>query len=948
MENQNNITQAVASGSSYTLFDINHYKSRTSDISFSVEIPEEKAHIVTLAFQGTGTVKIYKNCVFACELAAAEDWVSWSDECLAGEIATYQIDNADGITALDLHENHITGFYVSRKLPLNKLMIYENDLQQLDCSNLTELQFLHMFSNPLCEDEAGVRAVIENLPSRASRAIGSIIFYPWYGLETLIEQTTVTDSEGNANLKYVKYPYYPEEKANFSHPENPHHSWLYDSASNYLLEEGRLYAIVSRGDANGSTNTSDAEEATSNTPDKILCYGAFTANEAEDGTVTYSLQEHTKLNNYHAIRKAAESDALPKNWVFGSAIMYSDDWEKCPWDFRQNHVADMWETAEKGFGLILGTMDSITLVFPGSKYLNVASFQNCCETPGYCDYTAKGTTHQKNFLKGDITHGDCILSVLCGNGADEDAAPDAEISYTIDGNAYTYAGSDSPLRFGYAPLCKLRLLDRQSTPAETEADRTIQILNAFSALTTKDCDTITSSTGYTPFPDATDDQSSDAYEGAEHWRELFTNFSANHILTVSAGNKGDELPYSCDTPTEYMYDALYGTSANAQTGVILTGALNREKQAAPFSQNSPAAKRARFKSQDYMSEYGQGIVAHKNIPVETETGIALTGKTAYVSGTSYASPMLNGMLMLLRNIYAKLPGANVSSFGKISPFMDYVRSNWCNRLEDQMDFAVGCGMPDAFAEPVGTHNFLAEQPLAGYMEPGKIGQPIRFLYDAKAVEPAKSDFTIKYDRQMFAATEQKELFPIRPANEAQTVALCSNSARANLTEGDESFYDRNFYENAITVSAVADDGDLQAISGESIEESYSEPEFTVFLLVDLVPEKLDADWDSNQGNIDTTVYPWFARITDSNYGSMEMEIKNGLSYAGNGGFCFTAKRMEWKLFDPNGTSTGHIPLACALENHFSNHTAAVLAIVNTARGLYTYLNGSQVGYMKKK
>ena len=69
-----------------------------------------------------------------------------------------------------------------------------------------------MFDNPTCKhdnSDGKLKECIETLPNRADKNMGSIIFYPWYGLETLIEQY----DGGN----YYKYPYLPAVKGNPYH-----------------------------------------------------------------------------------------------------------------------------------------------------------------------------------------------------------------------------------------------------------------------------------------------------------------------------------------------------------------------------------------------------------------------------------------------------------------------------------------------------------------------------------------------------------------------------------------------------------------------------------------------------------------------------------------------------------------------------------------------------------
>jgi hypothetical protein len=131
----------------------------------------------------------------------------------------------------------------------------------------------------LCDEEeyeVNLENTIKSLPNRADKAIGSIVFYPWYGLEKLI----CKDSGNN----WIKYP-------------NNH--------APLEFEDDRLYGVVN------------------------------------DNTITYytykngGLVNHTSMNRHHTLRKNYESNiTLAKNWLFGSAIQYSEDYQYCYYHFR--------------------------------------------------------------------------------------------------------------------------------------------------------------------------------------------------------------------------------------------------------------------------------------------------------------------------------------------------------------------------------------------------------------------------------------------------------------------------------------------------------------------------------------------------------------------------------------------------------------------------------------
>lgn len=928
MNKEMNIENVQVNQKGYALLDHSENLLDTADICFSVDVPEEKEIAVTMS--GEGTVRIYKNGVQAAELTLCGTEIVWTDSCIAGEKAVYFIDNADSITELDLHSNHITEFYVNRELPLRKLVIYDNALQQMDCSRLPQLQFLHMFDNPVCESEQGMKDTVTSLPDRTNMATGSVIFYPWIGLETLIQEITETDENGADSTRYVKYPYEPAEKANFSHPDNPHYHWLYENGS-YKFEENRFYGIVSR-------------EATG---DRIIGYGVYLNGELVKADSENCPEQFRKHQAYQNLRRnVLEWGTLAKNWVFGSAIMYHADWEKCPWDFRLNHVADMWETAEKGFGLTLGTWEQMTLMFPGSRYLNVVRFQDCQKTPQYCDFenidTADEVTKKyiKLFLQGKISHGDRILSIICGNGAEHDRCP-GSVTGVINNVRYTYDGAIDDQRYGYVPLCKLQLLEKNIGKEELSG---VQQINKFSNMTGEEwgCDSITSSTGFLRL-----DLYDTVFEELNDTRKNFTDYSSTHIMTVSTGNSGDGEIYTNDTDDTYYYDAAYGTNnmsmrsaeeGTEKIGVIFASGLDREKRVPPNIQNSPAAERAKFTTVDFMTQYGQFVMTHKNLITTDENGgKKLVGRLGYLHGTSYSSPILNAMLMLLRIIYTKMIMAKkqkdspenaaqweemLESFGKYSPFMDHVREHWCDRLPNLMDSASGYGMVDVLAEPV--HNrFLNRRPAAGHTDRFQVGEPIRFLYDADAT---KDGFTVEYDREMFALTAQNVLYPIRPTEETQDVVLYSNSARQTVTDG---IYNDNYYKTTFSFPAVAENSALEIAPEETVENDSQD--FTVFLLLDFLSAFSGED-------------VWFIKAAKEDEPYMCMEVNKGLADPAEGLSRFKGKRLKWSICDGN-VELGDEFVCYPMENYLSKHGKVVLAITNSEDGMVTYFNGNRTSFI---
>lgn len=69
------------------------------------------------------------------------------------------------------------------------LDLHDNLISKLDISTLKHLQYLHIFGNPIVDNKSNIDylyKVMKDLPDRNNLALGSIVLYPWYGLETLV------------------------------------------------------------------------------------------------------------------------------------------------------------------------------------------------------------------------------------------------------------------------------------------------------------------------------------------------------------------------------------------------------------------------------------------------------------------------------------------------------------------------------------------------------------------------------------------------------------------------------------------------------------------------------------------------------------------------------------------------------------------------------------------
>lgn len=592
---------------------------------------------------------------------------------------TFRVEGTLNVSELDLHGNGITNFHLGSENKLKKLVLYDNKITSLNTTNLKNLQFLHIHNNPICDDVKYItklRQAITSLPNRTGRAMGSIVFYPWYGLETLIFDEVGT---------YTKYP---------SHKE-------------YTLTEGTLYGIV------------DQET-------KNISYCTYTNGE---------MIAHEAMNRHHQLRKEFETSykggCLKKNWLFGSAIQYHDDYRLCYHYFRDTHVQDMWETAEKGFGMCIGSIDQFAGLCVGWDNMNVLRHLDMdgkdiqSYTPDFKNWS--------QFTSGNWSHGDFIWSQLFGRGDGivYGLCPNAS-SFAVDG---TYNNGTSGLPYAKWP------------------DRIKDI--------TDNCTSYTSSYNVSGGKDDANWQRTRYYLGI---------FGKDNIITSSGGNNNDGVPWTYEQQTsKAVAYGNYGTEENMastenHSNTFYVASLNPLRQQSGFSNSSVDANVANFggfrAEDDYLSSYGDMIPGCRNY----------LGARGIAQGTSMASPNCNGTLALFRVIYQKM-SPNCKSFGKGSEFMNYVKTHWLDHNPFNMAFAVGMGFPDILAEPKPMWTPHNNQGNITMDLGAKVGEELRMMHvefcDNK--DTCKPGFTADLDMYQFAQVSPTEIIPIRPGTGAITL-----------------------------------------------------------------------------------------------------------------------------------------------------------------------------------
>ncbi len=229
----------------------------------------------------------------------------------------YIIYGLENIKELDISNNNVEHLYIGSN-NLNKLVVYNNKLTELDLSHCKELQFLHMFNNPICSDFDKMKDIIRQLPDRNEKSFGSIILYDWVNLGACGYRNS-EDGLFYYDTEY-KYPFgealLQYNNTIFRDLNSIEHPW-------YELKDG-VYA------------------------------------ELEDYNNLIMLRRKLEGLDTNTWTYTNKDGSIFKNWVFGSAIQYNEEaWKYCDLPFRNAHIADVWETAEKGEGVGITSEDTI-------------------------------------------------------------------------------------------------------------------------------------------------------------------------------------------------------------------------------------------------------------------------------------------------------------------------------------------------------------------------------------------------------------------------------------------------------------------------------------------------------------------------------------------------------------------------------------------------------------
>lgn len=584
-----------------------------------------------------------------------------------GDARTIFINGLENVTELYIDANYTKGIAFTPNNTITKLSVMGRELENIDIEKLSNLRVLHIPYTKLTSDDfamndselnAKLDALIDSLPNRADSRHGSIVLYPYYGLEVLL-----------FNDK-TKYP----------------------TGETITLNPDKIYGLI-------QCNKSEWDNMT--TRQRINTDIVYYRSGADQSYVE-------QLNFGNSLRKKYEPKLFSKNWFVGSAIEYHEDWELCYWPFRQLGIHEIWESAQKGFGITYATVDSFS-----NKRL-----------PLWEDFNGHGLFNMLADVDAEPTN---------YAGRPQDYHGDALHQY-VAGRAQRIPNKYN-LNMGLAPNIASYFFSYSSGYTSLKDYATIKFI-------TEHCDVYSSSySGYSGNPSTaySETNSTPAWLiNYQLYRRCLNEWAESNFACVSAGNSGDDNPGTLDdtqrrgknirmgyynkgfTDDEIKSlnlsaDDPFGSSNNAiHSKCFSVNSMMQNDISDPYS---TTAALSMWESKQLYSDYTDALSMYG---CQTPQYYAVNDCWYSATGTSNASPacaMVVGCLMRIlytkmfpdyseTAIYDAISLGSITSykyvdggFGKGTKFMDYVNSHWMNKLPDQMTYQVGLGMPTFNCEP---------------------------------------------------------------------------------------------------------------------------------------------------------------------------------------------------------------------------------------------------------
>lgn len=634
-------------------------------------------YITNIKLLGKGTVTITcEDVVKTVDLAESHP-TNITIEFKNKKIREYFIHGVNNITELDISNNEIYECVFDADNTINKLVIYNNNIEKLNCNSFKELQFLHMFNNPICGDLVEMKKVIKSLPDRNEKPFGSIIMYDWVNLGICGH----FDSQ-NTRFCYDKELRYPIKKYSneiYRDVESIDEPW-------YQYKDGKFK--------------------------KLSEYNGLIEIRRQLEGLNVETREYTN-----------EEGSIFKNWVFGSAIQYNKDaWECCGHHFKDAHIADVWETAEKGEGAGITTPDGTKFLQPSinigriyayahTEYPNLSTDNKGSGIKPVPRYTSSNPLPDniKNKFKW-IEEGCYVLHRDVGKYA-TDGFYHGDTCYSTMGDRGITAICDS--MYGIAPEARYYLMsiesDYQAAFASWDStnndylkligktincdvnkictDYNINISgvatsanSVLEGVSTNDINIFTRSIGSYSSANELDSDPNHKFHRAM-CTEIFKNICAFN----AQGNSGDGLPWTTDQGRSNEDPAQYDNYRMGSECCFVTS-VNTANKLSIYSSNDRTDKPYTYT----YACHGESLKLHS--PYELDKYITMTG-------TSGATPIHAAKTALLLIIFAKL-----SNFYKFDNNRKYWyiennennKANFINYLHHHLDV-----LPETLRSAVG-------------------------------------------------------------------------------------------------------------------------------------------------------------------------------------------------------------------------------------------------------
>lgn len=258
--------------------------------------------------------------------------------------------------------------------------------------------------------------------------------------------------------------------------------------------------------------------------------------------VPYGETESQEHKDLVVLRKKLESITIPKDWYFGSAIIYNEtEYDKTTESFKYSNVADIWESAEQGEGIVIGFNET------GVRRTNDDwDLSNFSGTPKKVNVDTQIIEEENDDIlsnsshSGNVDYGDACASLIISNGRTS---------------------------YGIAPKSKIyevRRVESQKNFRDKDMSVAINHLSENSdiiAMTQPITNGLLNGNG------DSDDDTFVPFDTSEYQQAVKAHIDSGKPYVITTGNEGDGNPTTKDTHYDSVIDNVPDVIATGGFGI---------------------------------------------------------------------------------------------------------------------------------------------------------------------------------------------------------------------------------------------------------------------------------------------------------------------------------------------------------------------------------------------